>query len=152
LSSRLEGLRLSWPESVPRDGQRTESLVVIVADRPQELRALEQRGVRSAGLGSELQRLLAQIGGGGIRALPPEGAADRSVDVRYAVHQITFLLDPNPAPVREKTTFLLDERPDISLLYRAARSSGRARSQIAIRLTDLIVHRNRILFGSRFRG
>jgi len=44
----LEGLRLEWPGDVPRTGARLESLVVIISSAPQDLRALETEGYRSA--------------------------------------------------------------------------------------------------------
>lgn len=44
----LEGLRLEWPEDVPRTGARLESLVVVISSAPQDLRALETEGYRSA--------------------------------------------------------------------------------------------------------
>ena len=150
-SGRLAGLPLSWPASVPEEGQHTETLVAIVSDRPQDLRALEQRGMRSLQAGhSELQRLLDQIGHGGLRDLPSEATGE--TDVRYAVDQITFLVDPSPAPARDVAPFLIDERPDLSLLYQAARSAEPVPAEVAIRLTDLIVHRSRVLFGSEFKG
>jgi hypothetical protein len=150
-SGRLVGQPLEWPASVPREGNHTETLMVIVSDIPQDLRALEQSGVRSADIGeSELQRVLEQVASGGTREVPSQ-AATRG-DVRYAIAPITFLLDPNPAPVRDTSTFLIDQRPDLSVLYRTARSATPAPKTVAIRLTDLIVHRNRMLFGGELKG
>jgi hypothetical protein len=45
---KLEGLLLEWPEDVPRTGPRLESLVLVISDAPQDLRALETDGYRSA--------------------------------------------------------------------------------------------------------
>ena len=165
-----------WPENVPNDGlPRAESLVVIIADRPQDLRALESpdmvapKGAESER--TELERLADQLATGRARDLrednpPPE--------VRYAVEQIRWLLDPTesaihvvghasvggpitrssvqsetvPAPaVQDATGFLIDERPDPSAAYRRPRGVRRPVA-VAVQLGEIVVHSNRALFGS----
>jgi hypothetical protein len=68
------------------------------------------------------------------------------------VEQLTFYLEPEPRPAREKASFLFDQRPDLSQLYRTARSDGARVHTIAIRLLDLIVHDTRAFFGRQFGG
>jgi len=133
------------------EAPRAETLLVIVSDAPQDLRALEQRGVRAAPQSSSgLERLLDQVGYGGVRDVGTENSVGS--DVQYAIQQVTFLLDPGTRPARDATPFLIDERADPSALYRIPRSFGPAPGAVAIRLKELIVHRNRLLFGSQFKG
>jgi hypothetical protein len=147
----LVGLRLAWAAGIPRDTPRSESLVVILTDTPQDLRALETKGIRAAmtsGPRSQLQQLISQVAWGGKRdlSLPEESRA-----VRYAVHPITFLVDPCGLPARADDGFIIDERPDPSILMRFPRSFAKPPAKVAVRLTDLIVHRNRALFSSEIR-
>lgn len=46
-TGRWEGLLLVWPEDVPRTGARLETVVVVVSDTPQDLRARETQGTRA---------------------------------------------------------------------------------------------------------
>jgi len=150
-TGRVVGLPLSWPTSVPPQGQHTETLLTIISNRPQNLRALEQGGVRRDAAGqSDLQRLMQQIGYGGTRELASVAAVES--DVKYAVDQITFLLNPAAVPASDTARFLIDDRPDVSWIYQTARSARRRHMTLDIRITDLIVYRNRVLFGSRFGG
>jgi len=148
----LIGAKLGWPAGVPKDAPRSETLVAFVSDTPQDLRGLQQMGMRDlegkALPLSPLQQMMQQIGFGGKRDLTPdEGAAD----VRYAVNQISFLLDPNPAPAQDKGAFLIDDRPERAYLLRLPEAKGKLPSRVAIRLKDLIVHSNRALFSTEIR-
>lgn len=89
---KLEGLPLHWPATVPKDGPRPESLVVIVSDRPQELGAHQTRRIRASSLGdkrSHLQNILQ-----GITSAQSSPARDEVVDVRYSVVHICFMNTP----------------------------------------------------------
>jgi hypothetical protein len=150
----LTGVNLGWASGVPQDEPREESLVAIVSDKPQDLRALEQsamRGFKDRGATTPLEDMLEQIGSGGTRDLTPQRGAH---DVRYAVERISFLLDPSPATripvVQDKGAFLIDERPPLSMVRMPA-ARGVVPSNIALRLTDLIVHSNRALFSTEIR-
>lgn len=90
---------LYWPPEVPDDGQpRPESLIVVIADSPQDLKTLEARDTTAAkGLAagqSDLERIADQISTARTRNLK---AVEAPVDVRYAVEQISFMLDPTRA-------------------------------------------------------
>jgi hypothetical protein len=148
---RLTGLPVSWPARVPPLGQRVETLLVVASDKPQDLRALEQRGVRAEpDRDSSLRRIVDQLGYGGARDIQPESGTNETV--RYAVEHITFLVDPGSPPSRDESAFLIDDRPDLSNVYRVPRVATPDTAVLALRLTDLIVHRNRRLFGSAFSG
>jgi hypothetical protein len=93
---RLVGLELEWPRAVPPDGERPESLVVIAAEAPMDLRLIETSGQRWArAVASPLEGLLRGSVVAGSRAVSlPGGGAN---PVRYAVKHIRFWLDPRPA-------------------------------------------------------
>jgi hypothetical protein len=161
----LTRIGLSWPETAPADAPRRETLAVVLTNAPQDLQSLEtvamhgaQRSAASAparkGGGSELTRLLDQVTFGGLRdARPPPQA----VDVRYAVRRIDFMLDPSPLtipgllPVSEWAAtdrgYVFDERPDRSLVRAVPREVDSLPRAVAVRLVELIVHRNRAIFG-----
>jgi hypothetical protein len=91
----LAGLELEWPEGIPREGERPETLIIIASDTAVDLRLLETSGHRSVGAaGSPLERLLHQLWLGGTRAAAsPRGEAR---PMKYAVKRIGFWLDPRP--------------------------------------------------------
>jgi hypothetical protein len=94
LDGRLAGLELEWPESVPAEGERPESLVFIASDRPMDLRLLETSAHRMARAPSmPLERILQGLMAGGSRAAPTAGGTSPG---RYAVKHIRFWLDPRP--------------------------------------------------------
>lgn len=72
----LVGLRLSWPDAVPRARARTDALVVIASDQPLDARALESKGMEDFEL--EVER----VSRGG------------STELRYAVRHLDFQLHP----------------------------------------------------------
>ena len=147
----LRGLTLSWPDSVPDDGPRLESLVIVICDEPQDLRALETIGARRTRVpgGSSLQQLLEQIQWGESRDLLPSRAEAK--DVRYAIEHIDFLLHPSTIRVDDDEQFLIDERPEVTFLAFLPRAVGQLPSKVAIRLTQLVVHKNRAVFGADIR-
>lgn len=181
---------LSWPDEVPKDGlPRPESLVVIITDRPQDLRALVSpeeaapKGERARR--SELERLADQFATGRTRDV---GAETVPPDVRYAVRHISAMVDPSDASVHlsvapvpdgdpqdrrergalrggpaaspavevpaaavaDESTFLIDERPDSSAVFRRAKGTVPP-SAVAIQLGELVVHGNRALFSTSIR-
>ena len=148
----IVGREVSWPEGLPVALARPETVVVLVTSRPQAVGVLQQTGVRGSTKirsliesGSPLEQALAQIAWGGTR----EMGVERDAPVRYAVHTINFELQPIAAPVVETAPFLIDDRPGPSALFATAR--GVRSAEVAIRLEELRVHRNRALLGADIR-
>jgi hypothetical protein len=85
----LVGFPLRWPVGLPLDQPRTDTLMVIVTDRPHDLGALESREhlVQARGL-SPLASLFEQIATGRSRG------ADAAVSP-FAIHWRDFELDPH---------------------------------------------------------
>jgi hypothetical protein len=146
----LVGLPLKWSDTVPDDGPRPESLVVIISDKPQDLRAFEQRGMRAI-VGppeSQLQQILSQYAQGSLRDLSPETGR---TDVRYAVRHIDFLVAPGHHPAGDEPTFLIDERATLGFLWRSRKGGEMPPERVAVRLKEAVVHRNRALFSTEVR-
>jgi len=140
----LTGVALQWPSGLDPDAARQETVLVLVSSAPQDVTALEQRGVGSRGMSrSPLGTLIDQISVGGTRDLSvPAGQ-----DAHYDAHLIDFELDPVP----DEGGFLVDERPSRPALLYAPRSAPAAPSTVAVRLEELVVHRNRALLGTDVR-
>jgi hypothetical protein len=158
----LPGINLSWPETAPAEAPRRESLAVVLTSEAQDLRSLETATMRSAtrsaagrsGASSELARILEQVASGGMRdAGPPPSVAD----VRYDLCRVDFMLDPTPLavpglPVLSKWAvtdrgYIFDERPDRSLARAFPRTAEGVPGTLAVRLAEVVVHRNKALFG-----
>ena len=138
----LAGLAPSWPDGLDPQHARPETVLIFVTGGPQDLSALWQEGVtRRRGPVSPLTALLDQTSAGGVRDL---GAADAAQN-RYDIHSFEFELDPVP----DEGTFLIDERPGPAARSLVARGTGA--SKVAVRLEELIVHRNRAVFGTDIR-
>ncbi len=82
--SGLVGLRLSWPDNTPPVAPGIESLVVIAADHPMDLRALESTGIESLPHGDSARRHTIDLARTAIEA-PAQ---------RYAVKHLDFELLP----------------------------------------------------------
>jgi hypothetical protein len=143
----LQGSKVTWPAGLVRATPRPETVIVLATSQPQNIRGLEQQGVRDAALRaprlveggprSSLERLLDQIDHGGTRDLTrKEGPS-----VRYTVRTVDFDLVPAPPPVAEDPEFQVDERPEPSVLLWSPKSAVPA--TVAVRLSDLMVHHNR---------
>lgn len=92
----LTPLPMRWPAEVPRTGQGLRSLVIIVADRPHDLRALEtcDLDVHATTHGLALPEMAGVLRAG---AAPPPAAHDmKSSDMRYAVVRLDFEVVPEP--------------------------------------------------------
>lgn len=140
---KLTGVPLTWPEGIDTTAARPETILVLISDGPVDVGVLRQQGVRSAGPrrggDSDLERLLAQIATGTTREVgdaPPDRA-------RYAVQAIDFTLSPTAAPTGEQPRFLIDDRPAEPV--RLLSSRGVTSQRVAVRIAELIVHRNRAL-------
>ncbi|MET7423461.1 caspase family protein [Dactylosporangium sp. NPDC005555] len=146
----LTGMPLKWPEGLPGQLARPETLIALVCDAPQNLGVIEQEGVDakpgpSRRPGSVLERLVRQVAVGGSR----DYLADTGPEVRYMVRTIDFDVVDAPAPTAEDVAFEIDDRPDPSARLFTPR--GLAPRAVAVRLGELVVHKNRAVFGADIR-
>ncbi|WBC03311.1 caspase family protein [Micromonospora sp. WMMA1976] len=144
----LTGVAVSWPDGIDMSATRPETVLVLVSDGPVDVSSLQRPGVRGDGrraTGSGLTHLLAQIATGATREVGPEPAGQ----VRYAVQPIDFMLSPTPPPTAERAVFLVDERPAQPIRLLSPR--GTAPGKLAVRIAELVVHRNRALGSADIR-
>ena len=141
------GAPVTWPDGLDPEHGRPETILVLVTSAPQDVMVLEQEGVRRDADGplSPLSALLAQVSSGATR----EVGKDTGPAVRYAVHPIDFDLVPSPPPAEETVAFEIDERPPPSVRLLTAR--GATPRTVAVRLGELVVHRNRALLTADVR-
>lgn len=135
-----QGGWLSWPPGLPADEPRPETLVAVFTDGELDVRALEASGVAARGdghaAGGSLGTVLAEASSGVRRSAGPRPSAG-TAPMRYRVERFEFLLDPG---------FQVDESRDVS---GTARGGGSA--DVAVRLLELVVRRNRSLFSTDAR-
>jgi hypothetical protein len=148
----LDGLKLSWARGVPQDDVRPETLVIIVTEQPVDLGGLQSGGYRGAERGTlpagSLALRMEQIQRGGSRDL--EAAAETTRP--FGVHQLPFSLSPLPAPAEAmESGFVFDERPEPSLRAFAPRGAADPSGKIAIRITDVLIHKNHAWRGALIR-
>ncbi|GIF73001.1 caspase family protein [Asanoa siamensis] len=144
---RLDGVRVTWPDTVDSTVARPETVLALISDGAVDVSALAQRGVRGKGplVGSTLEALLAQVATGATREFGDPPAAQ----VRYAVQPIDFMVSPTAAPTAERAVFRIDDRPEQSVRLLSPRSA--APTEVAVRIADLMVHRNRALASADIR-
>jgi Caspase domain len=72
----LAGFQLFWPEALPRDRPRVDTVMVVITQDPADLRVLEsvEHLARSPGRSTSLQALLGQLARGGSRSVDDAGA------------------------------------------------------------------------------
>ena len=136
------GVWLTWPsDDLPR-GAAPESLVAIFSDAPLDLRAIESSGVAARGDAPEgstrpgsLQRVVDLAASGTSRSAGrrPGTVAE---PIRYRVERFEFLLDPG---------FQIDESQALA----DGRASRGSPVEVAVRLLDLVILRNRAVFSNR---
>jgi hypothetical protein len=143
------GVAITWPETMDTTVSRPETVMVLISDEPVDVTALRQREVRGEveGRGGEstLGQLLEQIATGESRDV---GSAPVS-QIRFDVRQIDFLVSPTPPPAAERATFLIDDRPELPIRLLSPRGAGPAK--VAVRIDELVVHRNRALRSTDIR-
>ncbi|MFI6232722.1 caspase family protein [Micromonospora sp. NPDC050784] len=146
---RLTGVEITWPAGVDTAFPRPETVLVLISDGPVDASVLQQHGLRveadRLAARSGLERLLAQIATGGSREVGDAPIAQ----VRYGVQPINFTLSPMPPPAAERATFLIDDRPDQSIRLLSPR--GGLPVKVAVRIAELVVHRNRALRSADIR-
>lgn len=149
LDGRLCGVPLFWPAGLDPTVGRLETIKVIATSVPQDIGLLQQDGVRDdrplPGHLSPLEEVLAQVATGRVR----EVGRVTGPMVRYTVRTIDFDLLPTPAPTDESPRFLVDDRPEPSVRLLTPR--GATPTRVAVRLGELIVHRNRALGSADIR-
>ncbi|MEY9861170.1 hypothetical protein ABH935_006810 [Catenulispora sp. GAS73] len=145
----LEGAALDWPSGLAPVNSRTETVLAFVTEQPQDFSALIQHEITSRLPGAPISPLTAvvdQVAAGGDRDLP--GA--RGVAGRYDVRKIDFELEPASGP-----GFLVEEvsvpGPAGLLPRDTVRPTGptgpTVPTAVAVRLDELVIHRNRARFG-----
>ena len=139
---------LAWPESLPQDGGRPETFVVIVADSAQDLSPLATRDELTED--SPLQRELGAARSG-VRNWAPEVPATQPRRMRYRVDLWDVILEPGPRPRLDEPAFALDDRPDITLRMLIPRGAIAPPSNVAVRLVALSVLKNKALFRATIR-
>jgi hypothetical protein len=139
-----EGTWLSWPTGVPKDEPRPETFVAVFTDGEQDMRAVATSGIaaRDATGGTPavpgtLQSVidLAATGTSRSASRRPRSGPE---PLRYRVERFELLLDSG---------FQVDESIELS-------SRGRSRAtpvNLAVRLMDLVVRRNRAMFSTDVR-
>jgi hypothetical protein len=148
----LTGIELFWPPDLPRGGPRVESFVTIISDVPQNLRALEQKGVRAGaprerGRAPSALQLLVEAVTSGTRDARPQVAET----VRYRVERFDFMLQPARRIDDREPPFEIDERPDPSFRLVVPRGPADLPKRVAVRLPEVVVHSNRALLKSSVR-
>ncbi|WP_328322874.1 caspase family protein [Kribbella sp. NBC_00382] len=147
----LTGVDMHWPEGTEKTVARPESVLVLISDGPVDVGVLRQHGAREGiaprlrADASGLERLLSQIVTGASREVGDAPAAS----VRYSVESIDFTLSPTPPPTAERPEFLIDDRPQQPVRLLSPRDP--APSKVAVRIAELIVHRNRALRSADIR-
>jgi len=145
------GFDLFWPEGIPDDSPRSETFVIIVADRKVEgLVRLQQEGVRgrsrARGETNALEQLIDDMMSG-VRDIRPQAGGP---PLRYRVERLDVIFHPTPRPAVDEPPFLVDERPDPSFRLVLPRGAD-APSRVAVRLKELTVLSNRSFLRSRVR-
>jgi hypothetical protein len=144
-SGRLTGAEMSWPEGVGTGAARPETVLALISDGPVDVSVLQQRSVRTIAARSGLESLLAQIATGALRDIGDAPATQ----IRYGVEPIDFTVSPSDPPAAERVAFLIDDRPSEPVRLLSPR--GTAPGSVAVRIDELIVHRNRALGGAEIR-
>ncbi|MGX7826037.1 caspase family protein [Actinokineospora sp. 24-640] len=132
----LAGMELGWPESVPGERAREETIMVLASDGSVDTRVMEQQGLRGMERPSRLERFLSQLGEGSGREVAPMLLRP----AHFAVHTIDFELAPGPAPAAERAAFQVRDFP---ALAGTARTEGPS-ARVVVRLADLVAHHDRM--------
>ncbi|MEV0005825.1 caspase family protein [Micromonospora sp. NPDC050980] len=135
----LTGVPMIWPPGIDPAVPRPETVLVLISDGPVDVSVLQQGGLRDGRVRSGLENLLAQIAQGGSREIGDAPASQ----VRYTIQPIDFTVSPTAPPIAERATFLVDDRPAQPI--RLLGSRGTTPMQVAVRIAELTVHRNRAL-------
>lgn len=132
---------LSWPARLPADEPRPETLIAVFSDGELDLRPLEASGIVARGADDAtavgtLDGVIALASSGSRRSAGPRPSAG-APPMRFRVERFEFFLDPG---------FQVDESRDV-----AGTARGGGTADVAVRLVDLVVRRNRALFSTDVR-
>ncbi|HEX8096220.1 caspase family protein [Jatrophihabitans sp.] len=144
----LTGVAMAWPDGVDTELARPETVIALISDAPVDVSVLSQRGVRAVdrhATGSALWHLLDQIATGKSREIGEVPAGQ----VRFDVLPIDFTTSPTAPPTSGRRAFLIDDRPDLPVRLLSPR--GAEPTAVAVRINELIVHRNRALGSADIR-
>ncbi len=149
----LEGVPLTWPLEIAGTDPRPETIIVLATSAPQDVSVLEQEGVRRSldqgtAEGSPLEQALTQLATGRTRDIRRR---KKGPAVRYAVQSVTFDLSPALPPAPDVAKFLIDERPGLSVRTAPRPRPADGPAAVAVRLDELVVHRNRALRSADLR-
>jgi hypothetical protein len=146
----VDGVELSWPASFDDAQARQETIVVLVTSAPLDVTGLAQAGVRGGECGAPGTSLLDRVVAKAALATRDLVSASRPATAS-TVRTIAFDLVPSAPLPRDTTTFLLDERPapDLRIMTQFARNAGPGK--VAVRLDELVAHRNRTWGGTDIR-
>ncbi|MFI5911025.1 caspase family protein [Dactylosporangium sp. NPDC051541] len=148
----VPGVAPDWPVGLDTDAARPELILAIITAEPLDVSMLEQLPMREAKKqlvpsgGSSLEQMLTQLGTGETRDL-----RNRPPSIRYAVRGIDFTLSPARPPAPEAGGFLVDDRPEPSVRMFVPRGPAQRSRRVAVRIDDLVVHKNKALFGADVR-
>jgi hypothetical protein len=94
-AGQIVGIAVSWPDGLPSDEPRRETLLVVAADSEQEFSLLTTDGVRgeTRAAASALERRLQQTRGGLSRSRGEPSSTER---VEYALRRVEYQLHPEP--------------------------------------------------------
>lgn len=155
LSGATDGVTLSWPAGFDEAQARQETIVVLVTSAPQDVTGLTQVGVRGGegdslgakGFASPLDRVVAQAGMATRDLVTAAGPATAST-----VRTIAFELVPSAPLPPDEATFHRDERPapDLRIMTQFVRDDA-GPGKVAVRLDELVIHRNRTWGGTDIR-
>jgi hypothetical protein len=147
-----DGTVLAWPDGVPDDAGRPEVFVIVLADKPQDLRSLETVPETARAKGgkprSALDALLEEARSG-TREFPAQQQTAKAL--RYRVETVEFFLEPKPRPRLGEPEFEVDDLPDPSVRALVPRAGTKAPSKVAVRLVEMMVRKNRALFKAAVR-
>ncbi|MEY9910161.1 hypothetical protein ABIA35_006405 [Catenulispora sp. MAP12-49] len=163
----LAGVPLDWPDGLDPVHTRVETVLIFLTSEPQDFSTLSQPGIArsaaqsAAAQASPLSVVLDQIATGRTRDL--RGVASSAV--RYDVRKVEFELEPAAGT----GGFLIEEMPGSQPAGPTARvhtwdgaetpdgaenpsgasgpSTTAVPSAVAVRLDELVIHRNRARFG-----
>jgi hypothetical protein len=153
----LEGVPLDWPNGLEPVHARNETVLIFLTSERQDFRALTQPGLKRKGIVSPLTKLVDQIASGNTRDLRGGGGAGGLYDVRkvdfklepasgdgdFLIEEVSVPQAGSPLGIGPQGTGPLGTGPT----PRGPSSVAKVPTAVAVRLDELVIHRNRARFG-----